>query len=99
MNKDKWNAIALNDQKTIEEINDEWIEKMGKLWDELDKDGKDYFVQKGGITFQLSKEENERWAAKLHPLLDEYVTTMKAKKLPADQALRFCQDYLKSHQK
>lgn len=99
MNKDKWNAIAPNDQKTIEEINDEWIEKMGKLWDELDKDGKDYFVQKGGKTFQLSKEENERWAAKLHPLLDEYVTTMKAKNLPADQALRFCQDYLKSHQK
>jgi TRAP-type C4-dicarboxylate transport system substrate-binding protein len=99
MNKDKWNAIAPNDQKAIEEINDEWIEKMGKLWDELDKDGKDYFVQMGGKTFQISKEENERWAAKLRPLLDEYVTTMKAKGLPADEALKFCEDYLMSHQK
>lgn len=99
MNKDKWNAIAPNDQKTIEEVNNEWIEKMGKLWDELDKDGKDYFVQKGGKVAQLSKEENERWSAKLRPILDEYVQTMKAKNLPADEALKFCQDYLKSNQK
>ena len=75
------------------------IEKMGKLWDDLDKDGKDYFVQKGGKITILSKEENERWAAKLSPILDEYVQTMKAKNLPAGEALKFCQDYLKSHQK
>ncbi|MDD5205166.1 MAG: TRAP transporter substrate-binding protein [Desulfobacterales bacterium] len=99
MNKDKWNAIAPNDRKAIEEVNNEWIEKMGKLWDELDKDGKDYFVQKGGKVAQLSKEENERWSAKLRPILDEYVQTMKAKNLPADEALKFCQDYLKSNQK
>jgi len=67
MNKDKWNAIAPNDRKAIEEVNNEWIEKMGKLWDELDKDGKDYFVQKGGKVAQLSKEEgvapfNSTWS-------------------------------------
>ena len=99
MNKDTWNAIAPNDQKAIEEINNEWIEKMGKLWDELDKDGKDYFAQKGGKVGVLSKDENERWAAKLFPILDEYVQTMKSKNLPADEALKFCQDYLKSHEK
>jgi TRAP-type C4-dicarboxylate transport system substrate-binding protein len=99
MNKDTWNAIAPNDQKSIEEINNEWIEKMGKLWDELDKDGKDYFVQKGGKVGVLAKDENERWAAKLLPILDEYVQTMKSKNLPADEALKFCQDYLKSHEK
>jgi TRAP-type transport system periplasmic protein len=99
MNKDKWNAIAPNDQKAIEDVNNEWIESMGKLWDELDKDGKDYFVQKGGKVGLLSKEENERWAAKLSPILNEYVQTMKPKGLPADEALKFCQDYLKAHQK
>ena len=99
MNKDKWSAIAPNDQKTIEAINNEWIDKMGRLWDDLDKEGKDYFIQKGGKVAALSAEENARWAAKLFPILDEYVKSMKSKNLPGDEALKFCQDYLKSHEK
>ncbi len=99
MNKDKWNAISAADQKAIEAINNEWIEKMGKLWDDLDKDGKDYYTQKGGKIVVLSAQENERWSAKLRPILDEYVKTMKPKGLPADEAVKFCQDYLKAHQK
>jgi TRAP-type C4-dicarboxylate transport system substrate-binding protein len=99
MNKDKWNAISPADQKIIEAINDEWIEKMGRLWDDLDKDGKNYFIQKGGKVVVLSKEENERWSAKLRPILDDYVKNMKAKNLPGDEAVKFCQDYLRAHQK
>ncbi len=99
MNKDKWNALSPADQKTIEAINNEWIEKMGKLWDDLDKDGKNYFVQKGGKVTVLSKEENAQWSAKLRPILDEYVKAMKAKNLPGDEALKFCQDYLRANQK
>jgi TRAP-type transport system periplasmic protein len=99
MNKDKWNSLPANTQKIIEQINDEWVEKMGKLWDELDKEGKDVFIQKGGKVVVLSKEEDARWAAKLRPILDEYVNGMKAKGLPADEALKFCQDYLKKNQK
>jgi TRAP-type transport system periplasmic protein len=99
MNKDKWNALAPNDQKTIEAISNEWIEKMGRLWDDLDKEGKDYFIQKGGKVVTLSKEENARWEARLRPILDDYVKNMKSKNLPGEEALKFCQEYLKSHQK
>ena len=99
MNKDKWNSLPANTQKIIEQINDEWVEKMGKLWDELDKEGKDVFLQKGGKAVVLSKEENAKWSAKLRPILDEYVAGMKAKGLPADEALKFCQDYLAKNQK
>jgi TRAP-type C4-dicarboxylate transport system substrate-binding protein len=99
MNKDKWNSLPANIQKIIEQINDEWVEKMGKLWDELDKEGKDVFLQKGGKAVVLSKYENAKWSAKLRPILDEYVASMKAKGLPADEALKFCQDYLAKNQK
>jgi TRAP-type C4-dicarboxylate transport system substrate-binding protein len=99
MNKDKWNSLPANTQKIIEQINVEWIEKMGKLWDELDKEGKDVFIQKGGKVTVLTKEENARWAAKLNPILDEYAKVMKGKGLPGEEALKFCQDYLKAHQK
>ena len=99
MNKDKWNSLPVNTQKIIEQLNVEWVEKMGKLWDELDKEGKDVFLQKGGKVVVLTKEENVRWAARLRPMLDEYVKNMKAKGLPGEEALKFCQDYLKAHQK
>ncbi|MCX5812854.1 MAG: TRAP transporter substrate-binding protein [Proteobacteria bacterium] len=99
MNKDKWNSLPANTQKIIEQINQEWVEKMGKLWDELDKEGKDVFIQKGGKVTVLTKEENARWAAILSPILDEYLKNMKAKGLPGDQALKFCQDYLIKNQK
>jgi TRAP-type C4-dicarboxylate transport system substrate-binding protein len=99
MNKDKWNGLPANTQKIIEEINDEWVEKMGKLWDELDKEGKDVFIQKGGKVTALSREENARWEARLRPILDDYVNSMKSKGLPGDEALKFCLNYLRTHQK
>jgi hypothetical protein len=36
---------------------------------------------------------------RLRPILDEYVTSMKSKNLPGGEALKFCQDYLKAHEK
>ena len=99
MNKEKWNGLPPDLQKIIEQVDGEWIEKMGRLWDELDKEGKEVFIQKGGKVIVLSKEENARWADRLRPILDDYVKDMKAKGLPGEEALKFCVDYLKAHQK
>ena len=46
MNKDKWNAISPADQKAIEKINEEYIEKFGKLWVELDNKEKSLLNRK-----------------------------------------------------
>ena len=99
INKDKWNGLPADLQRVIEKISEEWIEKMGRLWDELDKEGKDVFVQKGGKAIVLSKEENARWSERLRPILDDYVKDMKSKGLPGDEALKFCVDFLKTHQR
>ncbi len=98
MNKAKWKAITPDLQKIIEGINKEWIERQGKTWDEIDKSGKDFTLKLGNKIISLSKEENERWANAVSPLLDEYVKEKKAKGLAADEALKFCQDRLKQLQ-
>ncbi len=97
MNKQKWNAISRADRQVIEKINEEWADKQGKLWDELDVEGKEVFTRGGGKIITLSKEENARWSKQLVPILDEYTKAMKAKGLPGDEALKFCVDYLKTH--
>jgi len=98
MNKGKWNAFPADIQKTIEEMDVEYIEKIGRLWDDYDKEAKDYFIEKGGKVIVLPKAEADRWARAVRPVLDDYLKDMKSKGLPGDEALKFCVDYLKTHQ-
>jgi TRAP-type C4-dicarboxylate transport system substrate-binding protein len=98
MNKQKWNALPKDIQATIEKINAEWIEKSARTWEYTDKEGLEYTKSKGNQVITLSKQEDERWAKLVFPILDEYVVAMKAKGLPGEEALKFCQDWLKKNQ-
>lgn len=95
MNKDKWASLPIDIQQAIQEINEEFIEKFGKSWDQIDKEGNDFAASKGVKTLTLSAEEDAKWGAAVRPILDEYVTNMKGKNLPGQEALAFCQDELK----
>jgi TRAP-type transport system periplasmic protein len=98
MNKDKWNAISPADQKAIEKINGEYIEKIGKLWVTMDENAKAFAKGKGVNFLTVSKEEEAATAQKMKPILDDYVKMTKSKGLPGDEALKFVQDYLKKNQ-
>jgi TRAP-type C4-dicarboxylate transport system substrate-binding protein len=98
MNKNKWNALSPDIQKTIREVNEEWSIKTGNLWAELDNSAKAFSLKLGNKIISLSKEENERWKKMVRPILDEYVNEMKAKGLPGEEALKFCLDYLEKNQ-
>jgi len=98
MNKTKWNSLPPDIQSIIEKVNAEWIEKTGQLWDQVDKEGKVYAQGKGIKFIALSKDEDARWAARVKPIIGEYVKTMKAKNLPGEEALNFCLNYLKKNQ-
>jgi TRAP-type C4-dicarboxylate transport system substrate-binding protein len=95
MNKDKWNSLPPDVRKVVEAVNAEWIEKTGRGWDEIDKEGRDFTLSRGNQVIALSKEEDEKWAKLVRPILDEYVVNMKAKNLPGDEALTFCLEELK----
>ena len=97
MNKNKWNSLSKEDQQAIEKINEEWIEKQGKLWNQLDKEAKEYAIQKGVKFVKASKEEEAKTVVKMKPIQEKYVKAMKAKNLPGDEALKFCLDYIKAH--
>lgn len=97
MNKKKWAALPKDVQATIEKINKEWIDKTAKTWVDIDKEGYDFGLAKGHKFIPLSKEEDARWAAKVQPILAEYLKTTKEKGLPGEEALQFCQEWLKNH--
>ena len=97
MNKKKWDSLPKDVQATIEKINKEWIVKHCEVWDRIDKEGKEFALAKGHKFISLSPEEDAKWAAAVKPVLDEYVKDMKAKNLPGEEALKFCQEWLKQN--
>jgi TRAP-type C4-dicarboxylate transport system substrate-binding protein len=99
MNKDKWNSLPPDVQKIIEQVNEEYIEKQGKTWDEIEKVGKDFTIARGNKIISLSADENRRWEKAVKPLLDEYKKNMKDKGLPGEEALSFYLQTIYKYQK
>lgn len=97
INKKKWDALPKETQEIIEKVSREWIDKTGQAWDDFDRQGREFTLQRGNKIIPLSKEEDERWTKLVQPVLGEYVTNAKAKGLPGDEALQFCQEWLKSN--
>ena len=97
MNKDKWNSISPADQKEIEKLNDIYNEKFAKAWVVQDEKAKEFALSKGVTFIKVSDRETEETAAKMKPILDKYVQMAKSKGLPGDEALKFCQDFLKNN--
>ncbi len=98
MNKTSWNNLPPDIQKIIEEVSQEWIDKEGKLWDDLDKEGLDFAAKlKNYSVVQVTKADQAAARKKMQPILKEYVDSMKAKGLPGEEALKFCEDWLKSN--
>ncbi len=97
MNKKKWDALSKDEQETIEKINKEWIQKHAADWDKIDKEGKEYALSRGNKIISLSEQENAKFAEAVKPMFVEYVKVMKEKGLPGEEALKFCQEYLKQN--
>ena len=79
MNKDKWNSLPPDVQKTIEAINAEWIVKHGEAWDSSDMIGTKFFLNQGGQIIGMDAKEQERWKAAVAPIIQNYVTNAKSK--------------------
>jgi TRAP-type C4-dicarboxylate transport system substrate-binding protein len=99
MNKDKWNSLPPDVQKIIEKVNEEYIEKQGKTWDEIEKAGRDFTISRGNKIVSFLQDEDWRWQKAVKPLLDEYVKNMENKGLPGDVVLRFYLETIYKYQK
>ena len=98
MNMEKWNSLSPDIQKIIEQINEEWIVKAGKNYDDQDTDSMKFVQERGHKFIRLAPEEEARWVKAVANLKDEYVQSMKAKGLPGDEVLKFCLEQLKKGQ-
>jgi TRAP-type C4-dicarboxylate transport system substrate-binding protein len=95
MNLDKWNALPKDIQQIIEEVNEEWIIKTVDAWDSSDEEGRNYTLEQGNKIMKLPKEESDRWAKAVFPIVEDYVAKTEKKGLPAQNYVDFIQAFLK----
>ena len=98
MNLAKWNSLPGDVQKIIDEVSAQWPSKQGKVWDKLDKLGKDFTLKKGNKVISLSPEEAARWANAVKPVVQDYIKSRSAKGLPAADYVKTVRELVKKHQ-
>jgi TRAP-type transport system periplasmic protein len=92
MNKNKWNSLPPEIQKTITEVGREYSGKIGITWDDQAVAGIEYSKSVGSSIAVLSKEEGKRWAAAIATVIDsrlKAVTTKGFSKQEVDDAYNY----------
>lgn len=98
MNKDKWNALPADVQKTIEEINREWEVKHGEAWDSSDLIGIQYILSLGRTIIGLDPKEAARWKKAVAPVIDDCVKKLDGMGFNGREIVDFTVSTLKKYQ-
>jgi TRAP-type transport system periplasmic protein len=97
MNKAKWDSLPSELQKIIDQMSDEYAEKLSKLWDEKDRNTINKWTVKNHISIVLSREEETRWEKAVVPLYESFVKAKSAKGLAAVEGLKFCKEWVQKN--
>ncbi len=79
MNKSKWNSLPPDIQKIFNEVAAEAMEWQAALWNEMDIEGRDVFVTKGGKLISLPDTEVAKWTKAVEPTIGNYKKDMVSK--------------------
>jgi TRAP-type C4-dicarboxylate transport system substrate-binding protein len=94
MNKSKWDALPEDIQEIFDEVNEEWIDRHGRAWDQADEEG-EAFVKDLGKTFvSLDEEEETALVDAVEPILSEYTRSVEEMGLPGEEFLADLLDFL-----
>jgi TRAP-type C4-dicarboxylate transport system substrate-binding protein len=97
MNREKWNSLPRQAQDAIDQLCEEYADKLSRLWDEKDRKTIKTWTARNHVAIFLSKEEEKRWEKAVLPLYGVFIKEKSAKGLPAAEALEFCQQWVRKH--
>lgn len=85
MNKSAWGKLPEDVRKVMTDLSEEWIEKTGRVWDDINTRAVDYTVSLKNEVIRLSPDETKRWQKAFEPLEEEYIKKMVAKGFSEDE--------------
>lgn len=99
MNEAKWNSLPDDVKKVFEEVSNEWIPKHAEGWDKADQEGREFTLSLGNKIIPLSKEESDKWAKAVAPVIDEQIKALEGKGLAGAEYVKFIKDSIAKYSK
>ncbi|HEX2964768.1 MAG TPA: TRAP transporter substrate-binding protein [Syntrophorhabdaceae bacterium] len=79
MNKNKWNSLPADVQKTITDFSNEFTERWAVEWNNIDIEGMDYFIKQGGQVIPLTAAESAKWVKASQPVVEDFKKDLTSK--------------------
>ncbi len=99
MNLKKWNALAPDARKILDDASREWIDVHGKAWDEADKEGRAFTKSLGNQVITLPAQESARWKKAVRPTIEEFVKNAEQKGVPGRKSVKEAEALIDKHRK
>ena len=72
MNKNKWNSLPPDVQKTITDFTKDFIPRWAVEWNTIDIEGREFFLKQGGQMINIPDAEAARWVKAAEPVIVDY---------------------------
>jgi TRAP-type C4-dicarboxylate transport system substrate-binding protein len=79
MNKQKWNSLPPDVQKVFTETSNEFIEQFAVGFNQIDIEGRDFFLKQGGKMVPISDSESAKWVKAVEPVIENFKKDMVKK--------------------
>ena len=79
MNKQKWNALPPDMQKLITDYSKEFVEEWAVVWNEIEIEGRDFFLKQGGQMVNIPDADIPKWTKAVEPVIADYKKDMVSK--------------------
>ena len=79
MNKQKWNKLPPDVQKVFNEVSVEFAERFAAGFNNIDIEGRDFFLKQGGQMVPLSDAESAKWVKAVQPVIADYSKDLTTK--------------------
>ena len=97
MNKKKYDALSPEIKKVFDEVGAEWVNVHGKVWDDADRDGRQFVTDLGKKIHALTADEEAAWVKAVAPIMADYIAAMEGKKLPGQDAVTLLQELIRKY--
>jgi TRAP-type C4-dicarboxylate transport system substrate-binding protein len=105
MNKQKWASLPPDVQKVMTDFTRDFVKRWAVEWNNIDIEGREFFLKQGGQMIPLSDAESARWVKAVEPVVVDFKKDLVSKGYKAaeiDGWLSFIQErieYWKTQEK
>jgi len=85
MNKGKWNGLPSDVKKGISDFSKEFVERWMVEWNNIDIEGREYFLKQGGQIVAVPDADNPAWIKAARPVIEDYKKDLISKGYKAQE--------------